>query len=1212
MKFTDLEISDFGIWSGLELRDLSPQLTVLWGPNEAGKTTILEAIRGVLYGYSAERRGRYLPPVHGGDGGAVLEIDDQGGHFSIARDDDGLRPAGSVTVTTPDGTTQGDPLLSDLLSGVDEAIFTNVFAVGLRELQELATLDGTEAARLLYDLSTGLDRVSLAEVIRELRNSRNRLLASDGGKSQILDLLAQRAAIEKELADIGTLTARYWRLLEERNSTDEAIRQAEQASAAIDSGARRLEVALNLRGVWGERARLDAQIAAHGTLGDFPPHALRRLESAIAGLRKAKRRRAKLRKRRRVLRQELRGIAVNEPFWRQSARIEALAEHEPWIASLESQLAESDARVAELERQAAAEWSRYGLAGDGRNAAPAANAHVLATLKGPARHLREARKRLKQVRDQLKDRRKIQGRERGEVEGALAARGVQDLNAALEKQGNLVTMYRRRLQLDDRLDQMALHRNELRDTVDQLIDKQVIPMWMLVTLAAVFVVGAGLVIGGLLLPASVTGSWGYPLAFLGLLVALGAVGSKFGIERSAANRLESSKKQSHMLDRQIENAKNERDELDRQLPSGGGSLTSRLQAAEAELASLEELLGLDARRQTADEELKAAKQTLREAGEQWQKSRRRWQQSLAAVGLPESLLPQQVKQLAEQGGGLTALEQQLEQARDERERRRRELSAVATRIEQLWSDAGWERTSINDGPGKLSLVEQLRRLRRELVVQEQQAQRRNEIEAQLERLRRLYLKYGRRARSLARRRRELLQAAGAIDEHDFRRRAEQQAEIDKLLGQHAALNREVQHAIAGVCPEQQFAALVNQPLETLEKQRSELTNQRTAAGEQIKQLLERRGQLNLELAQLADDRRPEQKQLELGIINERLAEAAARWRTVALTEHLLESVKEAYERDRQPVTLQQASGYLERMTGDRYRRVWTTLGESRLLVDEQDGASLPVEVLSTGAREQLFLSLRLALASQFAAQGKAMPLVLDDVLVNFDAERAEAAAAVFVEYAAEGRQVVLFTCHEHISRLFRSLGADVRRLPSNAHANQKIVGPEEHQTQPPRERAETPRRRRRAKEPVLARIESTPIVVEAEPVTNLRLVVPEDDLVATTEETASEPIGEAMEILAIPPGPIVEVNGAAHQDFHGSDKGAEAAIRPPARPSRKRRADAAHSVAPMKTPRPRWSGEEFEGELEDRVNTSTAFAWRQDAAHSTAGERHDRDSEDEA
>ena len=120
------------------------------------------------------------------------------------------------------------------------------------------------------------------------------------------------------------------------------------------------------------------------------------------------------------------------------------------------------------------------------------------------------------------------------------------------------------------------------------------------------------------------------------------------------------------------------------------------------------------------------------------------------------------------------------------------------------------------------------------------------------------------------------------------------------------------------------------------------------------------------------------------------------------------------------------------MTAGRYRKVWTPLGERILRVEDQYGKLLPVEVLSRGTREQLFLALRLALVKGYAQRGVRLPLILDDLLVNFDAERARAAALVLRDFADEGHQLFVFTCHEHIARLFHSLQVTVRPMPGTS------------------------------------------------------------------------------------------------------------------------------------------------------------------------------------
>jgi hypothetical protein len=140
-------------------------------------------------------------------------------------------------------------------------------------------------------------------------------------------------------------------------------------------------------------------------------------------------------------------------------------------------------------------------------------------------------------------------------------------------------------------------------------------------------------------------------------------------------------------------------------------------------------------------------------------------------------------------------------------------------------------------------------------------------------------------------------------------------------------------------------------------------------------------------------------------------------------------VCEIYESERQPETLREASAFLKQLTEGKYVRVWTPLGKNALRIDNDKGQSLPLEVLSRGTREAVFIALRLSLAAAYSRRGATLPLVLDDVLVNFDTIRATSAAKVLRDFAALGHQVVMFTCHEHIMRMFDSIGVQVRVLP---------------------------------------------------------------------------------------------------------------------------------------------------------------------------------------
>src|SRR5690349_19182363 len=102
--------------------DLSGGVTLFFGRNEAGKTTLMQFLRAVFYGFSPERRHCYLPPVYGGVPGGMLRVQNHNGEFVVERrqsemDPDGL---GRAIVLAANGSRQGQHLLNVLLSGVDE------------------------------------------------------------------------------------------------------------------------------------------------------------------------------------------------------------------------------------------------------------------------------------------------------------------------------------------------------------------------------------------------------------------------------------------------------------------------------------------------------------------------------------------------------------------------------------------------------------------------------------------------------------------------------------------------------------------------------------------------------------------------------------------------------------------------------------------------------------------------------------------------------------------------------------------------------------------------------------------------------------------------------------------------------------------------------------------------------------------------------------
>lgn len=330
------------------------------------------------------------------------------------------------------------------------------------------------------------------------------------------------------------------------------------------------------------------------------------------------------------------------------------------------------------------------------------------------------------------------------------------------------------------------------------------------------------------------------------------------------------------------------------------------------------------------------------------------------------------------------------------------------------------------------MTERLKQLRQALEDHQEIAARREALD---QRLRRVHRRQTRLVHGIDRwqhRRQVLFAQAGLNDEGDYRQRLEDCQLLESLRAQQAAVTREIAAALGLRLTEDDVRTWLEGPhVAQLEARWEELSTQLQTASQRLQTLFEERGRVQQELKTLADDRRLGQRFIDLNVIDERLREAIEQWQVVAATGLVLDAVRKLYEAERQPETLQEASRYLERLTDGHYMRVWTPLGENVLKVDDAEGHPLPVEVLSRGTREQLFLALRLALVSSYARRGVELPLVLDDVLVNFDSQRAKSAATVLRDFAGAGHQLLVFTCHEHVWKLFKNLKLPARRLPPN-------------------------------------------------------------------------------------------------------------------------------------------------------------------------------------
>ena len=127
---------------------------------------------------------------------------------------------------------------------------------------------------------------------------------------------------------------------------------------------------------------------------------------------------------------------------------------------------------------------------------------------------------------------------------------------------------------------------------------------------------------------------------------------------------------------------------------------------------------------------------------------------------------------------------------------------------------------------------------------------------------------------------------------------------------------------------------------------------------------------------------------------------------------VLQRAVDSYRRKNESAILRRAECLFQRLTLGRYRvlRVEYEGGKAKLRTVRPGEEVDVARTLSDGTLDQLFLSLRLASIEQHLASQEAMPLVLDDIFINFDDDRTRAGIEVLAEFAQK-TQVLLLTHH---------------------------------------------------------------------------------------------------------------------------------------------------------------------------------------------------------
>lgn len=1044
MRIQQLEIDRFGVWEKVKFSFDDRGVSMLYGPNEAGKSTLMRFIRGVLYGFQRhdETTGGPRPqPVHCS---GTLYLTHHGKDYIVRR----TSKTGTRGQLEINGQLVGDQdaLVKDLTGEISESMFENIFAIGLPELQQLATLNADEVAEHIYGLSLGPEGEQIFRAQNGFRKQEQTLIGSDDADGELRKLLNRLRDIDQKIERIDHPTTRHAQLISRIESREGEIAKRKRDQATLEHNLKGHQFLLRVWEPWHKERQLRKQLDAL-PVSHLDRDILDRLDELEKELSDVDDDRKSLINEARRLQKEAEAIKTRPGLEEHMCRIQFLQEKTRKIRDIERNLDNgtptrtktSDREVQALLSQLDGHWDTRRL--ETTDVSPTAM-HRLMDVADSYR--RAGRKRSRNVKKYKKMTASLKRREKDwkAIVRDLDVKSIPEARDAL----------RRRLGELEELRDLKRRQGHLKKTSKMLerggsshtVERQLPEFFWSVLI--LFVVGGFMLFAAGAYAAfhDYKGVAGGDTAWIvGLIYALmgcSALGLMWTMKQHFSQQelhIADFTKEREAIDRELLEVTDKLESLKRRdtfrtLSSERYGLASNdgVDVENLYMRTRQHLMDLDdvERESERIDKLRRSMSRMRQSLQDHQKevsrTRRDWTDSLRHLGLAETLkVPQafaECQRIADAKLAYTewmASHNTVDRDREDFENYHREVEMLAGKIEGPAYIVHDAYQLVANWHNELELLSERRRQRNQF--RQDSKNKRREAARLVDRLERM-----------REQRATLFQRLGVADRGEIIQKLAAIDERKELEGKIAEVHKEVQR----IAESEPQLAITEEELLSFEQSHSrksveDLRNEIAQLEDALQVDYENVGQLKQELRSIEDDRSVTTLRFDREQILDEIRRLTERWCATRLADRVMDQLCERLEHDRQPSTLLIASDYLNRLTCGKYHKIWTPLGQKVLLADDDMGQSISVEHLSAGTREQVFLALRLAMIREFANDGLELPIVLDDVTVNFDQGRTEAAVDTLLDVAEEGQQILLFTCHLHLAHMFENRGIEPLWLP---------------------------------------------------------------------------------------------------------------------------------------------------------------------------------------
>ena len=436
MRIDELNLAAFGPFTDRVLAFDAAGLHVVYGPNEAGKSSALRGLKALLYGIDERTPDNFLHAneklrIHG-----YLRTSD-GHELTFVR-----RKGRKNTLLTPDDEVLDEQVLVPFLQGVTSELFETLFGIDHQALvqggQEILEQKG-EVGQALF--SAALGSHALHAVLVQLDDEADALFRPRGSTQTINSALKSYAEFNKEVRE-RSLSSREWD--EHRRALGRTTKELDQVQSELAGNRIEVNRLQRIQRVLPKFARRRELFQEQELLGDvviLPDDFTGRRQKAVNALEAAQAIVGNATPRLEGLQKQLEGLSTNQGLLGQAENIEDLharlgghrkaqqdrphleAEGQQLLTDAESILKEirPDLELKDIEELRHVLARRQAIVELGSK-----NAVLISHVEQAESSLRETKKRLKSAR-----------KERDEIPESGSTDALHRAIAAARKQGEL-------------------------------------------------------------------------------------------------------------------------------------------------------------------------------------------------------------------------------------------------------------------------------------------------------------------------------------------------------------------------------------------------------------------------------------------------------------------------------------------------------------------------------------------------------------------------------------------------------------------------------------------------------------------------------------------------------------------------------------------------------------------------------------------------------